>query len=76
MKLINIAKIETDKDKIYQLFLVERSHVLYLSAYGKAKQSDFITFDKYYELISTPVVKKDVRSMDDIMNELQELKFE
>lgn len=75
-KLIQKAKEESNKDKVFELFLVERSHLLFLSAYGHAKQKDFISFDEYYEKVSAPVVKKDNRSTDDIMKEILELKFE
>jgi len=74
MKLINKAIEEDNKDKIYQLYLVEHKHSLYLLSNGV--KHDILTFNEYYEkmMISKPSV--DTRSADEIMNDILGLKFE
>lgn len=65
---------ENDKEKLFQLFLVERKHSLYLLSHGAIKQNDIITFNEYCERVKP--IQLDDKSKEEILEEILALKFE
>lgn len=72
-KLIKKCIEENDKEKLFQLFLVERKHSLYLLSHGVIKQSDIITFNEYCERVKP--IQLDSKSNEEIIEEILALKF-
>lgn len=75
-KLIQKAIEENNRDKLYQLYLVDRKHSLYLHANGIIKAKDIPTFNEYCDKLTTQSTSFDTKNTDDIMNEILKLKFE
>lgn len=75
-KLVKRAIEEDNRDKLYQLYLVDRKHSLYLLANGIIKQKDIPTFNEYCKQLTTSINEFDTRSQDEIMQDILGLKHE
>lgn len=72
--MIKKAVEENDKEKLFQMFLIERKHSLYLLSHGAIKQNDIITFNEYCERIKP--IQLDNKSNEEIIQDILALKFE
>lgn len=61
VSLINKAREEAQREKIYRLWLVR---------YPNYSEKNFETFDEFYDKLYQPRVEYDMRSKDDIMAEI------
>ena len=70
IKLVKKAIEEDNKEKLFQLYLVDHKHDLYLFANGAIKQKDLKTFNEYIKDTQMNKYSYDTRSTDEIMAEL------
>ena len=71
-KLVLKAFEENNRDKLYQLYLVEHQHRLYLLSNGVS--TTLLSFNEYCEQVIKQRPSVDTRNQDEIMQEILGLK--